>query len=318
MHQPLVILTETLDAEPAAWLAERASLEHATAESRRFDELAPNCEGLLVRTYTRVDEHLLGRLPRLRVVGRAGVGLDHIDVSACRARGVEVVHTPDANTQAVVEYVVCLLADALRPRLVLPGAVSSDRWHELRREVVATRQMNECTLGILGTGRIGRRIAEVAAAIGFRVLRNDLLPDPERSAIPGRSAEIETLFAESDVVTIHIDGRPSNRGFVDRRLLSLLKSDAMLLNTSRGMVIDAKALADHLKAHPSSQALLDVHEPEPIPEGHPLVGLPNAHLMPHLASRTRTATLAMSWVVRDVWRVLRGEPPRHPAPSEPT
>jgi phosphoglycerate dehydrogenase-like enzyme len=316
VQHPLVILTETLDADPAAWLAERAALEHATTESRRFDELAPNCEGLLVRTYTRVDEPLLRRLPQLRVIGRAGVGLDQIDVSACRARGVEVVHTPDANTQAVVEYVVCLLADALRPRLVLPGAISVERWHELRREVAATRQMNECTLGILGTGRIGRRVAEVAAAIGFRVLRNDLRTDPSLSTLPGESADPETLFAESDVVTIHIDGRTSNRGFVDARLLTLLKPDAVLLNTSRGMVVDTSSLVDHLAAHPASQALLDVHEPEPIPGDHPLLALPNAHLMPHLASRTRTATLNMSWVVRDVWRVLCGESPEHPAPRE--
>lgn len=317
MPSHLAVVTEDLAPEAGAWLAERAILEHASVESRRFEELAPEVEALVIRTYTVVDEALLGRLPRLRVVGRAGVGLDQIDLTACRRRGIEVVHTPDANTQAVVEYVVCLLADALRPRLILPDAVSAERWRDLRREIVADRQMNERTLGVLGAGRIGRRVAEVASAIGFRVLWNDLRPADELPGVLGTPTDVETLFAESDVVSIHIDGRVANRHFVDTRLLSLLKPDAVLLNTSRGMVVDAAALARHLGGHPASQALLDVHDPEPISPDDPLLGLANAHLLPHLASRTLTATNNMSWVVRDVWRVLSGERPLHPAPRTP-
>lgn len=314
MPPPLAIATESLDDAPAAWLAERCRLERAGSESRRFAEIAAETDALVVRTYTRVDEPLLDRLPRLRVVGRAGVGLDTIDLEACRRRGIAVVHTPEANTQAVVEYVTALLCDALRPRLVLPGPVSDDRWHELRREVVAERQMDTLSLGILGFGRIGRRVAEVAAAIGFRVRFNDLRPiadDDRRGAEP---VEPEALFAESDVISLHIDGRPSNRRFVDRHLVSLLKPDATLLNTCRGMVLDSEALADHLRRHPGSQALLDVHEPEPPLANNPLWGLPNAHLLPHLASRTRQATENMSWVVRDVVAVLEGRVPRWPAP----
>jgi len=263
-----------------------------------------------------VDHHLLARLPTLKVVGRAGVGLDNIDVRACRERGVEVVYTPDANTQAVVEYVTSLLCDALRPRLVLPGPVSTERWHELRREVVAERQMDELTLGILGLGRIGRRVAEVAAAIGFRVRFNDLMPVDRLGPTAAEPVDVETLFAESDVISLHVDGRASNRRFVDRRLIALLKPDAVLLNTCRGMVLDHEALAAHLAANPGSQALLDVHDPEPPTEDNPLWSRPNAHLMPHLASRTRRATENMSWVVRDVMAVLEGRPPRHPAPLD--
>jgi D-3-phosphoglycerate dehydrogenase len=146
------------------------------------------------------------------------------------------------------------------------------------------------------------------------VLWNDLRPASSLPGVAGEPTEAETLFAESDVITIHVDGRPGNRHLVGERLLRLLKTEATLLNTSRGMVIDAHALARHLANHPGSQALLDVHDPEPIVADNPLLGLANAHLMPHLASRTRTATRNMSWVVRDVWRVLEGEAPRHPAP----
>lgn len=314
---PIVIVTETLDESPASWLSERCRVEFAGPESRRLSELSADAEALVIRTYTRVDEALLDRLPRLRVVGRAGVGLDNIDLAACRRRGIAVVHTPEANTQAVVEYVTALLCDALRPRLVLPNPVSVERWHELRREVVAERQMDTLSLGILGFGRVGRRVAEVARAIGFRVRFNDLRTIAESDRVGAEPVELETLFAESDVISLHIDGRPSNRRFVDRRLISLLKPNVTLLNTCRGMVIDPEALAAHLRRHAGSQALLDVHEPEPPPPDSPLWNLPNAHLLPHLASRTRQATENMSWVVRDVVEVLEGRPPRWPAPESP-
>jgi phosphoglycerate dehydrogenase-like enzyme len=309
----LIIATEMLDPVPSAWLSSRARLEFAGPDTPFFASVAGEAGGILIRTYTRVDADLLDRLPRLRVVGRAGVGLDNIDLPECRRRGIEVVHTPEANTQAVVEYVTALLCDALRPRLVLPGPVSLDRWHELRRDVVAERQMDTLTLGILGLGRIGRRVAEVARAIGFRVRANDVLPMAGESQRCAEPVELETLFAESDVISLHIDGRPENRGFVDRRLLSLLKPDVTLLNTCRGMVLDHDALGAHLRNHPGSQALLDVHDPEPPAPDHPLWDLPNAHLLPHLASRTRQATENMSWVVKDVVAVLEGRQPRWPA-----
>jgi phosphoglycerate dehydrogenase-like enzyme len=291
MPIPLVIVTENLDDTAASWISARMRVEQAGPDTAGFETLSTQAEALVIRTYTRVDADLLDRLPRLRVVGRAGVGLDNIDLPECRRRGVEVVHTPEANTQAV----------------------SLDRWHELRRDVVAERQMDTLTLGILGLGRVGRRVAEVARAIGFRVLANDLLPMTGESRRSAEPVELETLFAESDVISLHIDGRPTNRGFVDRRLLSLLKPHVTLLNTCRGMVLDHEALGAHLRNHPGSQALLDVHDPEPPTPDHPLWDLPNAHLLPHLASRTRQATENMSWVVKDVVAVLEGRRPRWPA-----
>ncbi|MFM8697830.1 MAG: NAD(P)-dependent oxidoreductase, partial [Phycisphaerales bacterium] len=252
-----------------------------------------------------VDDALLDRLPRLRAVGRAGVGLDNVDVEACRRRGVACFNTPDANTQAVVEYVTCFLCDALRPRLFLTEPVSRARWDEIRQEVVGRRQMNELSLGILGTGRIGRRVAEVARAIGFTVRCCDLLDIPERDRHGAAQVDAATLFAESDVITVHVDGRASNAGFVGASLIGRMRPEAVFINTSRGFVVDHAALAAWLAAHPGAQALLDVHDPEPFDASNPLLGLPNAHLAPHLASRTDAAMEAMSWVVRDVWEAIR-------------
>jgi phosphoglycerate dehydrogenase-like enzyme len=259
---------------------------------------------LVVRTYTQVNDALLARLPALRAVGRAGVGLDNIDEEACARRGVRVFNTPDANTQAVVEYVTCLVCDALRPRLFLDAPVSKARWNEIREEVVAHRQMNELRMGILGFGRVGRRVADVARAIGFDVVFHDVLNVQESERRGARSVSAAELFATSDVVTVHIDGRASNQGFVNAALINAMKPDALFINTSRGFVVDHVALAAHLQRCPGAQAILDVHEPEPIDASNPLLGIPNAHLAPHLASRTDAAMDAMSWVVRDVWDAI--------------
>lgn len=305
-----VLQTEELPPAAAAWLAERANVVHAASNTDSFRKAARDAAGLVVRTYTKVDNVLLETLPSLRVVGRAGVGLDNIDLAACRARGIRVVHTPDANTQAVVEYVLALLCDALRPRASLSCAVDTTQWNELRHRSTALRQMNEMRLGILGLGRIGRRVAAVAGAIGFRVSYADIRTVPESERAGAACVSAEELFASNDVVTLHIDGRPSNRRYVSAALLDSMPAHALLLNTCRGMVMDTAALAAALRAHPTRQAVLDVHEPEPFAADYPLLGLPNARLLPHLASRTITAVDAMSWVVKDVVAVLEGREPQ--------
>ena len=308
-----VAVTEPITSDSLQWLRERVSVTEAAPGEPAFEAIASSLEGLVVRTLTRVDRALLTRLPRLRVVARAGVGLDNIDLPACRERGIAVVHTPDANTQAVVEYVLCLLCDALRPRLFLERPVDTQAWERIRTEVCGERQMDELTLGILGFGRIGSRVAQVARAIGFRVLYNDLLtfaPSLRHGAEPVSADE---LFSRSDVITLHIDGRPDNRRFVNASLIKRMRPEALLLNTCRGFVLDHDALAEFLRLNPGAQALLDVHEPEPFTADHPLTGMRNAHLAPHLASRTRSAMDRMSWVVRDAVAVLEGRKPEFAA-----
>jgi phosphoglycerate dehydrogenase-like enzyme len=313
-----IVISEHLDEEATKWLESRADVVRQSYQDAAAlgDELA-NAEGLIVRTYTRVDTRTLEAAPLLRVVGRAGVGLDNIDLEACRSRGVRVVHTPDANTQAVVEYVWGLLLDAVRPRTNLTEHVEPEVFHRLRSEKVG-RQLTDLTLGVLGMGRIGRRVAEVAGAFGMRVLCNDLLPRFELRLAEDQHGELvepATLWAESDLLTIHIDGRASNRHFIDGSVLETLRPGCLLINTSRGFVIDPGALAGWARRVQSDGggAILDVHEPEPPGEEYPLFDLPNVRLLPHLASRTDRALRNMSDVVFDVMRVLRGEEPRHAA-----
>jgi phosphoglycerate dehydrogenase-like enzyme len=315
---PTIIITETLDAVPAQWLGQRAEVVWCAHD--KTQELAGHlarADGLVVRTYTQVNDALLNQAPRLKVVGRAGVGLDNIDLPACRRRGVQVVYTPDANTQAVVEYVLGLMLDAFRPRYTLTGPVSPSVFHKLRKEQVGL-QLDELTLGILGFGRIGKRLGKAAHAIGMKVLVNDLLPEKQLHAavdFPFKFVDKAALYQQNDVLTVHVDGRPENRGLIDAPALAQLKKNCLLINAARGMLIDNAALVQWAKAVESfgGRAILDVHEPEPMPPDYPLYGLHNVRLLPHLASRTGRALENMSWVVRDVASVLEGGQPQYPA-----
>jgi (S)-sulfolactate dehydrogenase len=315
MAKPLVVQTEELEPGPAAWLAERCDLIVCPyKETARLDTLLPQAAGLIVRTYTRVDAAMLDRAPGLRVVGRAGVALENIDVPECRRRGVRVVHTPGANTRAVVEYVTALILDALRPRMFLTRAVPAEEWHRLRNRCTARRQLSDLTLGIWGFGRIGSAMGRVAAALEMRAIYNDLLEIPAAMRSGAEPVPPERLLRESDVLSVHVDFRPSNHHLVNAGAFARMKDDVVFINTSRGFVVDPRAVADFFRVHPGAKAYLDVHDPtEPVPPDYPPLGLPNVFVAPHLASGTVTAKTNMSWVVRDVWRVLSGEEPEFEA-----
>ncbi|MEO1583503.1 MAG: NAD(P)-dependent oxidoreductase [Planctomycetota bacterium] len=308
--RPLVIQTEDLDAEAAAWLGERCNLIRCDLGDPEAAVLLPTASALVVRTYTQVDADLLARCPSLKVVGRAGVGLDNIDLDACRAHGVRVVHTPGANTQAVVEFVTAMLCDGLRPRCFLDAPMQSlDDWQSLRKELVAHRQIGDLTLGVIGLGRIGSRVAQVGQALGMRVVYCDIEDkgfDPQRLTLP-------LLCQQADVISVHVDGRPDNRRIIGADAFGRMKSDAVFINTSRGMVVDETACAEFMINHPAACAMLDVTDPEPFTETSPLLDIDNVHISPHIAGATASAKRAMSWVVRDVWRVLQGEQPEHEA-----
>lgn len=315
---PKIVITETLDKVCVRWLDQRADVTWCSLDDRSFlDTQLPTADGLVIRTYTQVDDQLLDRTDRLRVIGRAGVGLDNIDLAACARRNIPVVYTPDANTRSVVEYVLGLILDDLRPRSSLLAPVDGTTFHQLRKEQVGT-QLDELTLGILGFGRIGQRLGSVANALGMKLVVNDLRPESEVRAkvtFPFEFVDKSTLYERSNILTIHIDGRQNNRHLINADVLSQLRPDCLLINAARGMLVDNGALLDWCQgvADQGGRAVLDVHDPEPIPQDYPLFGLPNIRLLPHIASRTTTALRNMSWVVRDVMSVLEGKEPQYPA-----
>ena len=313
-----VVVTESLQEVCFEWLAGRTrALRCPYQESESFQRLLPETAGLVVSTYTPVDAAVLAEAPRLKVVGRAGVGLENVDIDACRRAGVRVVYTPEANTQAVAEYVLALMLDALRPRVTLSAADDADTFHRYRREQVG-KQLDTLTLGVLGFGHIGRCLGRIAHAVGMRLLVNDLLPVEHLAPLvsyPFEFVDKPTLYQSSDVLSVHVDGRPENEHLVNRSTLDLLQPHCLLINASRGMVIDPNGVADWALSvsDTGGAAVLDVHAPEPPPPSYPLFGLPNVRLLPHIAARTDRALENMSWVVKDVWTVLQGKEPRYPA-----
>jgi phosphoglycerate dehydrogenase-like enzyme len=316
--RPTVVVAESLAPVAAQWLGDHAHVVGPlSGDSGQLLRHLPEADGLIVRTYTQVDASLLDQAPRLRVVGRAGVGLDNIDLPLCRDRGIPVVYTPDANTQAVVEYVFGLILDQLRPRTNLPGPIAPEAFHELRKTEVGG-QLDQMTLGIVGFGRIGKRLGCVAHTLGINLLVTDLLGEVElRKAVdyPFDYVSHDRLYQESDIVTIHVDGRAENRHMLNAEALAQLRSDTLLINAARGMLVDNKALAAWAQVNGQAHVILDVHDPEPLPDDYPLYGLPNVRLLPHLASRTHRALENMSWVIRDVVRVLEGNAAQYPAPT---
>ena len=314
-QRPKVVLTEPIHPTPTSWLENKVQLVRSPiGNPSTLNRDLKDAEGLVVRTYTRVDRQLLESTSSLKVVGRAGVGLDNIDLDVCRERGIRVVHTPDAPTQAVVEYVLGLILDALRPRVYMNRPTNSNDFHSYRNEITGT-QLNQLVLGILGVGRIGSRVGKVACAMGMSVIYNDLLK-PEDLNLPmdwsGTFVDKDTLWQNADILTIHADGRPENRQILDSKVLSQLKRSCLLINTSRGSLIDIPALSDWATKVKSENgmAVLDVHDPEPPDKDYPLWKNPNVKLLPHLASRTDIALENMGWVVRDVLRVIEGKDPQ--------
>lgn len=316
--RPLVLVTEGSDPKPLDWLKERATVVEAGPDDPAFAGHLAAAEGLLVRTYTRVDDALLDRAPNLKVVGRGGVGLENIDVPACRRRGVEVVYTPDANTLAVGDFVFGYLLQILRPWNFFRDAAYEPKEFKRIRNTVRGRQLNELTLGILGMGRVGRRVGRIGAdGFGMRVIYNDVLDFDVLGTPPPFAAtavDKATLYREADILSLHVTMLPGNENLIGREQLAMMKPDAVIVNTSRGEVLDAAALAEAIRGGKFAGAALDVFHPEPPKPDFPLLGLPNVLLTPHLAARTHTALENMSWVTRDVYDVIAGKPPKYPAP----
>jgi D-3-phosphoglycerate dehydrogenase len=316
--RPHVLVTEGSDERPLQWLREQAHVSSIAPDEPGFDAALAAADGLVVRTYTRVNDALLDKAPRLRVVGRGGVGLENIDVPACRKRGVQVVFSPDANTLAVGDFVFGAILQLIRPWAPFREKVYEPKQFKHIRDTQRGRQLNELTLGILGLGRVGRRVGHIAAGgFGMRVIYNDVIDFAARGQLPAFAAEAvdkETLYRQSDILSLHVNMRAGNENLVGRSQLAMLKPTALLINTSRGEVLDVDALADALREKRLAGAALDVFSPEPPPPDFPLLGFENVLLTPHMAARTHTAIENMSWVVRDVMAVLEGKPPKYPAP----
>jgi glyoxylate reductase len=255
-----------------------------------------------------VDEELLDNAPRLRVVSNMAVGYDNIDVAACTARGIPVGNTPGVLTDTTADFAWTLLMAAARRVVEGVDYVRAGRWKTWGPMLLMGPDVHGATLGIVGIGRIGQAMARRARGFDMRVLYYDpYVPD---AGIEGAaSVDLDTLLGESDFVTLHVPLTDTTQHLIGRDELRKMKSSAILINTSRGGVVDPDALYEALQAGQITRAALDVTEPEPIPTDHPLLTLSNCIVVPHIASasiatRTKMATMA----AENLLAGLRGDP----------
>jgi len=267
---------------------------------------------VLVPTYIdRVDAALLDALPTVRHVASYGVGVNHIELDACRARRVLVTNTPGVLTEATADHAMALLLAAARRVAEGDRLVRAGGWKAQDPAFMLGTEVTGKTLGIVGFGRIGQAVARRARGFGLRILyaARRAAGVAEASHVP-----LDVLLAESDFVSLHVPLTPETENLLSRERIARMRPGAILVNTARGSVVDDAALAEALASGRLAAAGLDVFRDEPrVPAAY--LGLDNVVLTPHLGSGTRETRAAMARMVLDeVLRVARGEPPRNAVP----
>jgi len=269
----------------------------------------PDYDALVVRSQVQVDAELIAAAPRLVVIGRAGVGVDNVDLEAATRAGVVVVNAPTGNTIAAAEHTLALLYGVARRTAAADASMRRGEWSRSQFTGVELRGK---TLGIIGLGKIGQAIAVRARAMEMTVLGVDPFISAEAAANHGAElVDLDELLGRSDVVTVHVPITRATRGLIGRKELMKLKPGAIVLNVARGGIVDEAALGEALRSGHVGGAGVDVFEQEP-PTGSPLLDAPNTLLTPHLGASTAEAqVLVAEEVAAQVIDVLDGRSARY-------
>ncbi len=274
-------------------------------------------DALVIRTAGTIDAALMDHAPRLRVIGRHGVGYDQVDIPAATERGIQVVYTPGANTQSVCEHVFAMLIALSKQFPAQSRALVEGRYND--RTKLVGRDIAGKTIGIVGFGRIGKRVGQTAhAGFGMRVIYSDVVDIPleaEQKAGGATRVPFDDLLAQSDYVTLQVPLDASTRRMINRDSLAKIKAGCILLNTCRGPVCDEAAVAEALGSGRLFGYGADVYDVEPPPKDHPLIGRTDLNLLltPHSAAQTvESLTRMANEVAGDVVGVLEGRAPINP------
>jgi glyoxylate reductase len=277
------------------------------------------CDGVLTLLTDRVDDEFLDAAgPQLKVVSNYAVGFDNVDVPACTARGIPVGNTPGVLTETTADLAFALMMAAARRLPEGDRYVRAGKWKTWGPMLLLGPDVHGATIGIVGFGRIGQAVARRAAGFGMKILYHDV-----HQADPAIEAEhsatflpLEKLLAQADFVSLHVNLTPETRGLINAEKLGWMKPTAVLVNTSRGPVIEGAALASALRAGQIFAAALDVTDPEPIPTDDPLLSLDNCLVVPHIASASHATRSKMAeMAAANLLAGLRGE--RLPTPVNP-
>lgn len=294
---PDIIITEFMDEAAVASLRDSYdTLYDPTLVNRPRDLAAAvsQARALIVRNRTQVGGDLLQTAARLQCVGRLGVGLDNIDIEACRARDIAVYPATGANDLAVAEYVIAMALMLLRDAYLSSASVAAGEWP---RQALIGREASAKTIGLVGFGAIAREVARRADALGMAVIAYDpFLPADHAAWKETRSVSLDTLLAEAHVVSLHTPLTPDTRHMIDAAAITRMRKDAVLINAARGGIVDEEALCTALREGRFAGAALDVFEEEPLGarKGRMFQGLRNLVLTPHIAGVTDESNIRVS------------------------
>lgn len=305
-----VLISDGLDPQASAIL-ESAGVQVDDREGIEAGELLDSIaeyDGLILRGRTKANAELIRTASKLKVIGRAGVGVDNIDLEAAKAQGVAVVHSPAGTSVAVAEHTLALMLALLRKIPQADARMKAGEWP--KKELMGTELAGK-VLGIAGVGKIGSLVARRAAAFDMQVLGYDPLLDDD--AIEKRGAQpvsLDELFEKSNLITFHLPLNQDTRGMIDKKAINKMKPGVFILHAARGGVIDERALLAALNAGRVAGAALDVFEQEP-PGASELVTHPNVVATPHIAAQTAEAqSRAAKDVAEEVLAALQGKPLR--------
>jgi D-3-phosphoglycerate dehydrogenase / 2-oxoglutarate reductase len=281
-----VLICDKVDVEQLS-LGPKISVDYRPSISREeLLTVVGDYEALLIRSRTKVDRTVLDRGAKLRLIARPGTGLDNVDLDYAKSRGVAVVNSPESLVEGVAEHVILLMLALSRKLVEADRSTKSGKWE---KNSFMGKELKGKVLGIVGLGRIGRRIAEIAKTMGMSILVYDVivLPPSLLADVGARVATLDELFSSSDFITLHVPMTPETEHLVGKIRLGQMKKGAFLLNTSRGGVVDEVALAEALQEGRIGGAGLDVYEREPPTGG--ILASPNTILTPHIGGQTEEA-----------------------------
>lgn len=305
---PTVLLTNPMHADGEAILSPHARLLVAPdTKPETLRAWAREAHGIIVRA--KLPDDIVDHAPRLKGMVRHGVGLDFIPVEAATARGVAVANLPGSNTNAVAEYAMSALLHLRRPIHLMNGLMRNEGWGASRATTETFTELNGSTLGILGVGTIGRRVAQIARlGFGMKVIGTSR----RTGALPAEVEEVslDQLFYRSDALVICCALTDQTRGLVDAARLARMRPHAVIINVSRGAVVENVPLIAALKARKLGGAALDVFDIQPLPTDDALFDCPNLLLTPHAAALTASSSRGMAvGAAEEMLRILRGEQP---------
>jgi D-3-phosphoglycerate dehydrogenase len=305
-----ILVVEPLAAEGVELLRRHHDVDEQLSLSREeIAAILPEYDALVVRSQVKVDAELIAAGTRLVVIGRAGVGVDNVDLEAATRAGIVVVNAPTGNTIAAAELTLALLFGLARRTAAADASMRRGEW---KRSQFTGIEVRGKTLGIVGLGKIGQAIAVRARAMQMHVLGADPFVTPEQAANLGvELVEFDDLIARSDAITVHVPKNKSTTGLIDATVIERMRDGVLLLNVARGGVIDEADLAAALHAGKVGGAGIDVFTAEP-PTGNPLLEAPNTLLTPHLGASTAEAQVAVAEeVAEQILDVLDGRPARY-------